>query len=86
MSEPREGAKVHAIFGGSPSGHPDEEIIGRIEELLERAKKGEIASIAYALTDPGQTLENGWVGQQGTTRAMQASVMRLAHDIVQSMD
>lgn len=80
---PEAGGSVCALFGGAPAGEADAEIIERLEELLEQARRGEIACIAYAYADPGKTKKTGWIGQQGTTDTLGASVSLLFRDYLQ---
>lgn len=56
-------AEIIAPFG--PSRHapaPDADVIAVLESLLERARKGEIAALAYAFTTPNDTVHSGWQG------------------------
>lgn len=56
-------AEVIAPFG--PSIHApvvDSSIVEALEELLDRARRGEIAAFAYATVANNETVGNGWRG------------------------
>ncbi|MBO9398745.1 hypothetical protein J7400_18895 [Shimia sp. R9_2] len=38
------------------------EVVTRLEEVLEKAKKGEIDSLAYVYSDPSNTITWGHIG------------------------
>lgn len=48
------------------------EVVARLEELLDRAKSGEIVGIAYAITDGDDYTSYSWVGRsiRGTLGAL----------------
>jgi hypothetical protein len=78
--------KVVSLHGGpiGPAGpsEPDETVIAVLEDLLERAKTGEIRSIAYAYLLPEYALGTGWVGadQAGGGIALGFAVSALQHE------
>lgn len=59
-------SKVVSLHGGPVAPmdplEPDEEVIAVLEDLLERAKMGEISSIAYAYLLPEHAIGTGWAG------------------------
>jgi len=82
-------SKVISLHGGpvgpagpSVPGGPDEEIIQVLEELLERAKTGEVSAIAYAYVLPDHALGTGWAGARisGGGISLGFAVSSLAHD------
>lgn len=79
-------SKVVSLHGGpvgptTPS-EPDENVIAVLEELLERAKTGEIRAMAYAYLLPEHALGTGWVGadQAGGGIALGFAVSALQHE------
>lgn len=62
-------SKVVSLHGGpvgpagpTTSSEPDETVIEILEELLERAKTGEVSALAYAYLLPDNAVGNGWAG------------------------
>lgn len=78
--------KVVSLHGGpiGPAGpsEPDETVIAVLEDLLERAKTGEIRSIAYAYLLPEYTLGTGWAGAEtgGNGISLGFAVSALQHE------
>lgn len=81
--------KVVSLHGGpiGPAGPsepsaPDELVIAVLEELLERAKAGEISAIAYAYLLPEYTLGTGWAGAEtgGNGISLGFAVSALQHE------
>jgi hypothetical protein len=64
---------------------PDAEVIERIEALLERARAGEIAGIAYAVVQPGGMMGTGWCGGNGTRDRLGFALNILRHRYVQTV-
>ncbi len=64
---------------GCIPGKPDEEIIATIETLLERAKSGDLSSIAYATTSVDGKKGTGWTGIAGTRDPLAAAISMLNH-------
>lgn len=51
-------AKVTAL--ASLKVEPVESVVARLEELIERAKKGEVVAVAFACVCQGGTTMEGW--------------------------
>ena len=60
---------------------PKADVVERLEELLFRAKSGEIQGIAYAVDKP-RTTANGWVGMTENSAAMIGEVSILHRDMM----
>lgn len=65
-------AEIIPIKGGPDPRGPVPELIEDLEELLERAKSGELRAIAYALVTEA-TLSTGWTGSAGTRWTLYAA-------------
>jgi hypothetical protein len=58
-------SNVAALFDSVPvPGEPDAEIIEKLEELLVRAKSGEIDGLAVAIVIPGDVQATWWRGRK----------------------
>lgn len=77
-------AEIRTLFGGAPAGEPDQDIIARLEDLLARAKRGEVSAVAYATLSPGGSKATGWDGTQGTRDQLGMAITILAHRFVES--
>ena len=69
--------EVVSPFG--PSVHipePDRDVVEALEELLEKARRGEVACFAYAYTTPNDTVHSGWQGS-GSANIMLGAVSAL---------
>lgn len=64
-------------------GHPDENVINRLEELLEMAKAGEITGIAYAIRFFDQACGDSYIGELDTKTvgALFKIMSRLSRDL-----
>ena len=70
-------AEVHRLTGAGPIIEPEPSIIARLEELLDRARKGEFKGFGYiAVGHDDRTLES-WVPGCAQSSHMVASVSRL---------
>jgi hypothetical protein len=68
-------SSVVSLFKGTPivsPGTPNPELISDLEKLLEKAKSGEITSIAYAALYSDDLTSYHWVGKM--TRSMIGSL------------
>jgi hypothetical protein len=70
---------VRTLFGGAPAGQPDQAIIDRLEDLLARARRGEVSALAYATVSPGGHKATGWDGTQGTRDQLGTAIAILSH-------
>lgn len=53
----KSGAELR-ILEGTPGGNP--EIVGKLLELLSRARRGEVVAIAMVVVNPKGTVATGW--------------------------
>jgi predicted NBD/HSP70 family sugar kinase len=73
-------SNVTPLFGDVPApGEPDVEIVEKLEELLERAKRGEIEGVGIAIVMPGDVQATWWRGRKWSDIA--AAVGCLSHRI-----
>jgi hypothetical protein len=63
----------------SAPAEPDADLIAVLEALLERAKAGELAAIAYAAVDKEHSLATGWEGISGTRYSIATALAILHH-------
>lgn len=71
---------VVGFKGKVPEGQPVPEIVKVLEDLLSRAKGGELQSLAYAATLAGSSgVAAGWDGNAGTRDALGAALSYLHH-------
>jgi hypothetical protein len=52
-------------------------VVDEIKDLLEKAERGELTSIAFAYTTPTGSYGTGWNGQPGTPGPLMAAVVAL---------
>ena len=78
--------KVVSLHGGpvgptTPS-EPDENVVAILEELLERAKTGEISALAYAYLLPEHAVGTGWAGADHAGRGISLgfAISSLSHE------
>lgn len=64
---------------------PDAEVIERIEELLERARRGDIVGIAYAVIEQNNGMGTGWCGGHGTRDRIGMAVGILNHRYISAV-
>lgn len=76
-------SKVVSLFSGQDPTAPSQDIIGALAELLERAKAGEIAAIAWTRVDPGGEIATGWDGVVGTRNSLGFAIRLLDADFIQ---
>ena len=69
--------KVIPLRGAAvPGAAPNVEVVERLEMLLERARAGEIAGLAYGYAEPPGDVGTGWVGGN---RMRLAAAVELMH-------
>jgi hypothetical protein len=59
-------SNVASIWGNTtdiPNPEPDQEVVGVLEEMLARAKDGQILGMHYACIEPGRIIGTGFVGK-----------------------
>ena len=57
---------VVAFKGMTAPGEPVPEVVEMLEELLERAKAGDVRALAYATVDGDLGTTNSWFREHGT--------------------
>lgn len=77
--------KVTPIYGGHVPGEPVDDVIEVLEDLLARAKAGDLTGIAYALTEKDGKQGTGWVGAAGTRHPLGTALMMLNHRYSQGL-
>lgn len=60
----------------------NQNVIDRLEDLLEQAKKGEIQSSAFVLGYPGEYTGNGWEGMYINNIKMIGELRMLERDLI----
>lgn len=60
-----------------PPGEPNADVIKALEAMLDRARRGEIISLAYATVTPGRAVGTGWDGAANSKYEMLAGVAML---------
>lgn len=78
--------EVVNAFGQSLVPDPDQEIIDKLDELLDRAKRGELTGIAYAMVRPNGAVGTGWVGENCSSNDMLGAVAALQVRYVRSWE
>jgi hypothetical protein len=78
-------AEIVSFNGNAVPGEPEKGVVEILETLLERAKRGEIAAVAYATCSPAYTLATGWEGASGTRQQISCAVSLLNHRYHQRM-
>jgi len=68
---------VVRLWGGVSEGSVVPDVVEILEELLERAKAGELQALAFATVNGGGALGTGWNGNEGTRDVMGASISLL---------
>lgn len=63
----------------APAPEPDPQLIADMSDLLDRAKKGELTSFAYAATTREGAISTGWNGGGHDRIALCAAVSMLSH-------
>lgn len=58
---------------------PDAELVQMLEDLTNRAKSGEIKSVAFAVTKNDQSIETGWEGGKFTRLPLASAIYMLQH-------
>lgn len=58
-------------------GEADAELVEALENLLDRAKRGEITGLAWAGCSPNDSTFSGWQGAGGTMFHIGASILAL---------
>lgn len=77
--------EVLAVHGGHVTGEPDKDIIKELEELLAKAKSGDLIGFAYAEVLSNQDQGTGWCGVAGTRHPMGTAIDILQLRYVQAM-
>jgi hypothetical protein len=57
---------VRSIWGNNTditNPPPDQDVVDRLEELLARARSGQILGLHYACVEPGRIIGTGFVGR-----------------------
>lgn len=73
---------VVALHGETPwSGEPRETVIEELEELLEKARAGEIQGFCYAAEHRDRLTSYGYSGIVGGSHAMVGACYQLLHTI-----
>jgi hypothetical protein len=75
--------KVVPLFGGGLATEPNEGIIEDIQELLVRAKRGEIRAIAWTRMNMAGDISTGWNGDAGTRNGLGFAVNVLCSKYVE---
>ena len=83
--EMKKPAEIKATYGAIIKGEPNPKIVAMLERLLERAKSGEIQTLAYAAHNGGELSTFGW--EEGSfVNHMIASVSMLNHAVLSWMN
>ena len=75
-------SKVVSLHGapiGGISNEPDQMVIDLLEDLLERAKAGDVQALAYANVAPGGAVASGWEGAGASVHSLGFAVSVLHH-------
>lgn len=75
-------SKVVSLHGapiGGIGNEPDQMVIDMLEDLLERAKVGDVQALAYAHVAPGGAVANGWEGTGASVHSLGFAVSVLHH-------
>ena len=78
---------IHRLPSAVIPGDVNQDVVDRLEELLKRARSGELRAIAYTTVlantgDPlGFATGTGWIMAEGTKWALSAAVMTLHHRV-----
>lgn len=67
---------VTSIFGGATPQEVDQDMIKKLEVLLEACKRGEVTSLTYYATCPRDVIY-GWIGRDGTHEEILAGMEKI---------
>ena len=77
-------AEVHRLTGAGPVYEADQDIIAKLEELLDRARRAELKGFGYfAVNQHDSTLEN-WIPGCAQAAHMLAAVSRLWFEMLKA--
>jgi len=65
---------------------PQANVIAKLEQLLERAKAGQIRAIAFTFVKPGGWLCDGWEDDSGTVHLLMAGISYLQNRFATSVN
>jgi hypothetical protein len=71
--------KIVRLTDRMMAGDINQDIVTLLEQLLDRAKRGEIDGIAYATSAPNDVCATGWDGSGGTMFRLHSAVSTLHH-------
>lgn len=66
-----------AAFSTISGDEPDQGVIDILENLLHRARKGDLRAIAYAIVNSDRSLGTGWAGASGSRDRVSSAIMIL---------
>lgn len=66
-----------ATFSTISGDAPDQGVIDILENLLHRAKTGNLRAIAYAIVNSDRSLGTGWAGAAGSRDRVSSAIMIL---------
>lgn len=75
-------SKVVSLHGapiGGIGNEPDQMVVDMLEDLLARAKVGDVQALAYAHVAPGGSVANGWEGTGASVHSLGFAVSVLHH-------
>lgn len=68
---------VVAFKNSIPPGEANPEMVEALEDLLSRAKSGELRGFAYATVSGGDFHGSGWEGSDGSRHPLSSAIMML---------
>lgn len=77
-------AEIHRLTGAGPIAEPVASVIERLEELLDRARRGEIKGLGYFLVDGADSVSTDWLPGCACGNDMSAGAGKLFHRVMQT--
>lgn len=76
---------VVAFKNSIPPGEANPDMVAVIEDLLDRAKSGELRGLAYATFASGDITGTGWEGSDGSRHPLSSAIAMLQHRYTQAL-
>ena len=76
---------VVAFKNSIPPGEANPDMVAVVEDLLDRAKSGELRGLAYATFASGDITGTGWEGSDGSRHPLSSAIAMLQHRYTQAL-
>lgn len=79
--------KIVPLHGGPvATGHSHPDVVELLEALLEEAKRGEVAGVAIAVVDGGDSLRTEWAQGNSSTSRLVGAIALMQYRISKAWD